>query len=100
MLLAYYPSAAISWVLGALNLSAFMLTGVGGLVVTAQLWLMLYVNSALLHLGVYFWHRRHNVSPHEQEGSSGVAAMAMSPLPAPLYAPPLRPAAPPPPPPP
>ncbi|WP_425432365.1 galactose oxidase-like domain-containing protein [Geodermatophilus amargosae] len=85
MLLAYYPSAAISWVLGALNLTAFMLTGVGGLVVTAQVWLMLYVNSAVLHLGVYFWNRRHNVSPHEQEGSSGVAGMAMSAMSAPVY---------------
>ncbi len=85
MLLAYYPSAAISWVLGALNLTAFMLTGVGGLVVTAQLWLMLYVNSAVLHLGVYFWNRRHNVSPHEQEGASGVAGMAMSAMSAPVY---------------
>ncbi len=90
MLLAYYPSAAISWVLGALNLSAFMLTGVGGLVVTAQLWLMLYVNSAVLHLGVYFWNRKHNVSPHEQEGSSGVAGMAMSAMSAPVYVQALR----------
>ncbi|MGY1693587.1 glycosyltransferase family 2 protein [Geodermatophilus sp. SYSU D00814] len=90
MLLAYYPSAAVSWVLGALNLSAFMLTGVGGLVVTAQLWLMLYVNSAVLHLGVYFWNRRHNVSPHEQEGSSGVAGMAMSAMSAPVYVQALR----------
>jgi cellulose synthase/poly-beta-1,6-N-acetylglucosamine synthase-like glycosyltransferase len=85
MLLAYYPSAAVSWVLGGLNLTAFLLTGVGGLQVTAQIWLMLYVNSAVLHLGVYFWNRRHNVSPHEQEGSSGVAGMAMSAMSAPVY---------------
>jgi cellulose synthase/poly-beta-1,6-N-acetylglucosamine synthase-like glycosyltransferase len=85
MLLAYYPSAAISWVLGALNLSAFLLLGVGGLAVTAELWLMLYVNSAVLHVGVYFWNRKHNVSPHEQEGSSGVAGMAMSAMSAPVY---------------
>jgi cellulose synthase/poly-beta-1,6-N-acetylglucosamine synthase-like glycosyltransferase len=85
MLLAYYPSSAVSWVLGALNLTAFLLTGVGGLQVTAQIWLMLYVNSAVLHLGVYFWNRRHNVSPHEQEGSSGVAGMAMSAMSAPVY---------------
>jgi len=85
MLLAYYPSAALSWVLGALNLTAFLLTGVGGLVVSAQLWLMLYVNSAVLHVGVYFWNRKHNVSPHEQEGSSGVAGMLMSAMSAPVY---------------
>ena len=85
MLLAYYPSAAISWVLGALNLAAFLLLGVGGLDVTPDLWLMLYVNSAVLHIGVYFWNRKHNVSPHEQEGSSGVAGMAMSAMSAPVY---------------
>src|SRR4029450_13898854 len=73
MLLAYYPSAAISWVLGGVNLAAFLLCGVGALAVTAELWLMLYVNSAVLHIGVYFWNRKHNVSPHEQAGPSGVA---------------------------
>ncbi len=90
MLLAYYPSAAVSWVLGALNLLAFMLLGVGALAVTAELWLMLYVNSAVLHIGVYFWNRKHNVSPHEQEGSSGVAGMAMSAMSAPVYVQALR----------
>ena len=85
MLLAYYPSAAISWVLGALNLAAFLILGVGALDVTHDLWLMLYVNSAVLHIGVYFWNRKHNVSPHEQEGSSGVAGMAMSAMSAPVY---------------
>jgi cellulose synthase/poly-beta-1,6-N-acetylglucosamine synthase-like glycosyltransferase len=85
MLLAYYPSAAISWVLGALNLVCFLAAGVGGLAVTAELWLMLYVNAAVLHLGVYFWNRRHNVSPHEQQGSSGMAGMAMSAMSAPVY---------------
>jgi hypothetical protein len=72
-------------VLGALNLAAFLLAGVGALDVTADLWLMLYVNSAVLHIGVYFWNRKHNVSPHEQEGSSGVAGMAMSAMSAPVY---------------
>jgi len=85
MLLAYYPSAAISWVLGALNLVSFLLLGVGALAVSAELWLMLYVNSAVLHIGVYFWNRKHNVSPHEQEGSSGIAGMAMSAMSAPVY---------------
>jgi hypothetical protein len=31
------------------------------------------------------WNRRHNVSPHEPEGSSGLAGMVMSALSAPLY---------------
>ena len=71
--------------LGALNLVAFLLVRRGRLEVPAELWLMLYVNSAVLHIGVYFWNRKHNVSPHEQEGSSGVAGMAMSAMSAPIY---------------
>ncbi|NEE05032.1 glycosyl transferase, partial [Streptomyces sp. SID7499] len=36
--------------------------------------------------GLYIWNRRHNVSPHEPEGSGGLAGMVMSALSAPIYA--------------
>ena len=85
LLMSYYPATAISWVLGVTNLVAYLLTGVAGLLVSAQLWLMLYVNAAVLQVGVYFWNRRHNVSPHEEEGSSGVSGMAISVMSTPLY---------------
>ncbi len=85
LLMSYYPATAISWVLGCTNLVAYLLTGVAGLLVSAQLWLMLYVNAAVLQVGVYFWNRRHNVSPHEEEGSSGVSGMAISVMSTPLY---------------
>lgn len=85
LLLSYYPSAALSWVLGGANLLVYLLTGIGGVVVSAQLWFMLYTNAALLQLGIYFWNRRHNVSPHEENGSSGIAGMAVSVLSAPVY---------------
>jgi hypothetical protein len=49
-------------------------------------WLMLYGNASALQIGLYVWNRRHNVSPHEPEGSGGVAGMVMSALSAPLYA--------------
>jgi hypothetical protein len=49
-------------------------------------WLMLYGNASALQIGLYVWNRRHNVSPHEPEGSGGVAGMLMSALSAPLYA--------------
>jgi hypothetical protein len=53
--------------------------------VPAQLWLMLYVDAAALQVGLYFYNRTHNVSPHEPEGSSGVAGMLMSAISAPVY---------------
>ncbi len=85
LLMSYYPAAAISWVLGISNLVAYLLTGTAGLLVSAQLWFMLYVNAAVLQVAVYFWNRKHNVSPHEEEGSSGVSGMAISVMSAPLY---------------
>ncbi|GAB3350018.1 glycosyltransferase family 2 protein [Modestobacter lapidis] len=85
LLMSYYPATAVSWVLGATNLAAYLLTGVAGVLVAAQLWLMLYVNAAVMQVGIYFWNRRHNVSPHEEEGSSGVSGMFMSVVSTPMY---------------
>jgi hypothetical protein len=55
-------------------------------VVPAHLWLMLYVDAAALQVGLYFFNRRHNVSPHEKKGSAGVEGMLISALSAPIYA--------------
>ncbi|MGY1692033.1 glycosyltransferase family 2 protein [Geodermatophilus sp. SYSU D01105] len=85
LLMAFYPATALSWVLGVTNLVAYLLTGVAGLLVSAQLWVMLYANAAVLQVGVYFWNRRHNVSPHEEEGSSGISGMLVSVLSTPVY---------------
>jgi cellulose synthase/poly-beta-1,6-N-acetylglucosamine synthase-like glycosyltransferase len=85
MLMSYYPSAALTWVLGSFNLTVYLLTGIGSVVVSGLMWLTLYLNAALLQLGIYFWNRQHNVSPHEQRGSSGAAGMFISILSAPLY---------------
>ena len=46
---------------------------------------MLYVDAAVLQVGLYVYNRRHNVSPHEAEGSSGLAGMIISALTAPIY---------------
>jgi len=85
LLMSYYPSAALSWLLGNLNVMLYLLTGSGGVRVVASVWLMLYVNAAVLQVGIYFWNRRYNVSPHEEEGSSGVLGMIVSILSAPMY---------------
>ncbi|WP_299036960.1 cellulose synthase catalytic subunit [uncultured Pseudokineococcus sp.] len=85
LLMSYYPSAALSWVLGSFNVAIYLVTGTGGVVVAANLWLMLYVNAAVLQVAIYFWNRRYNVSPHEEEGSSGALGMLVSVLSAPMY---------------
>jgi cellulose synthase/poly-beta-1,6-N-acetylglucosamine synthase-like glycosyltransferase len=86
LLTAYYPTAAIAWILGAVNAILYFTLGAGGVVVPAHIWLMLYVDAAALQVGLYFYNRRHNVSPHEKKGSAGVSGMLISALSAPIYA--------------
>ena len=85
-LLCYYPTVAVAWVLGALNGLLYFSLGAGGVQVPAHLWLMLYLDAATLQVGLYFYNRRHNVSPHEEEGSAGMMGLLISALSAPVYA--------------
>ncbi len=85
LIFAYYPSVALAWLVGALNTALYMLTGAGTLEVTGRTWLMLYVDAGLLQLAIYFWNRRHNISPHEEAGSSGASGMFLSVLTIPIY---------------
>ncbi len=85
-LLCYYPTVAAAWVLGALNGLIYFSLGAGGVQVPAHLWLMLYLDAATLQVGLYFFNRRHNVSPHEEEGSTGAMGLLISALSAPVYA--------------
>jgi hypothetical protein len=86
LMLAFYPMAAVTWLLGALGCVLYLTLGASGTQVTASAWLMLYSDVAALQIGLYVWNRRHNVSPHEPAGSSGAAGMLMSALCAPVYA--------------
>ncbi|WP_328750599.1 cellulose synthase catalytic subunit [Streptomyces sp. NBC_00285] len=85
LMLVYYPMTAVNWFLGILSCFLFLWFGASGTQVAASVWLMLYSDAAALQIGLYLWNRRHNVSPHEPEGSSGLAGMAMSALSAPIY---------------
>jgi hypothetical protein len=86
LLTAFYPTAAATWILGALSSLLHMGLGASGVQVSSKVWLMLYSDAAALQILLYTWNRRHNVSPHEPEGSTGVAGMLMSALSAPIYA--------------
>ncbi|MFD4697991.1 glycosyltransferase family 2 protein [Streptomyces niveus] len=85
LMLVYYPMTAINWLLGILSCVLFLWLGASGTQVSSSLWLMLYSDAAAFQIGLYLWNRRHNVSPHEPQGSGGLAGMAMSALCAPIY---------------
>jgi cellulose synthase/poly-beta-1,6-N-acetylglucosamine synthase-like glycosyltransferase len=85
LLMAYYPTAAIAWTLGVTSGIIYLTLGTGGLTVSPKLWLMLYFDAAALQVLLYFWNRRHNVSPHEGRGSSGLPGMFISTLTVPIY---------------
>ncbi|MFF3750997.1 glycosyltransferase family 2 protein [Streptomyces sp. NPDC002018] len=85
LMLVYYPMTAVNWFLGILSCVLFLWLGASGTQVSSSVLLMLYSDAAALQIGLYLWNRRHNVSPHEPEGSGGLAGMAMSALSAPVY---------------
>ncbi|MFJ8733738.1 glycosyltransferase family 2 protein [Streptomyces bauhiniae] len=86
MMIVFYPMSALNWILAALSCALFLGLGASGVDIDPTVWLMLYGNASALQIGLYLWNRRHNVSPHEPEGSGGIAGMMMSALSAPVYA--------------
>ncbi|MFI8995382.1 glycosyltransferase family 2 protein [Streptomyces sp. NPDC053542] len=86
MMVIFYPMSALNWILAALSCALFLGLGASGVQIDPAVWMMLYGNASALQIGLYVWNRRHNVSPHEPEGSGGVAGMLMSALSAPIYA--------------
>ncbi|BAG21533.1 glycosyltransferase family 2 protein [Streptomyces griseus] len=86
MMIIFYPMSAMNWILAALSCALFLGMGASGVQIDPTIWMMLYGNASALQIGLYIWNRRHNVSPHEPEGSGGLAGMVMSALSAPIYA--------------
>lgn len=86
MMVIFYPMSALNWILAALSCALFLGMGASGVQIDPAVWMMLYGNASALQIGLYVWNRRHNVSPHEPEGSGGTAGMVMSALSAPIYA--------------
>jgi hypothetical protein len=82
---SYYPSAAVGWVLGALNCLLYLILGTTGVRAQPQAWLAIYVDLAVVQFCFYASNRKHNVSPHEAKGSSGAGGMFISVLAAPVY---------------
>jgi len=85
LITSYYPSAAVGWILGAVNCVIYLILGAKGIQVTPHVWLAVYLDLAIVQLSLYASNRRYNVSPHEAPGSSGAAGMLMSVMAAPIY---------------
>ena len=85
LLMGYYPLTALAWLLGAGVAACYLILGAKGVQVPQEVWLMLYVDAAIFQIGLYLFNRRHNVSPHEDTGSSGLPGMLVSTLSTPLY---------------
>jgi hypothetical protein len=86
LMLTFYPMSAISCVLGALSSVLYLVLGASGVNVPTSTWMMLYGDAVLLQIGLYAVNRRHNISPHEKPGSTGVGGMAIGALATPIYA--------------
>ncbi|HKT02248.1 MAG TPA: glycosyltransferase family 2 protein, partial [Rugosimonospora sp.] len=86
LILTFYPSMAIGWILGFLNAVLFLVLGADGITVAPTVWLALYTDAAVFSLWLYLTNRRYNVSPYEPPDSRGFTGMLMSVICAPLYA--------------
>ena len=86
LIMSFYPSQALSWLLAATAgvLNAWL--GADGIFVNPQWWLLLSVDTLTLQLCLYFWNRRYNVSPYDDPEGFGVIGMMMTVLSAPIYA--------------
>lgn len=85
LITSYYPTAAIGWVLGAVNCAIYLIVGAKGVTVSPSVWTAVYVDLAFVQFVLYAYNRRYNVSPHEAPGSSGAIGMCMSVMAAPVY---------------
>ena len=86
LMLTYYPSVAIGWIMGIFISACYLGFGISSLRTNAGWWLTYYVDVAAMQFLLYWFMRRHNVSPHEPAGSSGLSGMLVSALTAPIYA--------------
>lgn len=85
LMLCYYPIVALTWLIGVVSSSTYLLFGATAVNVPWKTFVSLYMITLSLQLSMYFWDRRHNVSPHEPQGSYGVAGLVISALATPIY---------------
>ncbi len=85
LLISYYPSVALSWILGVVLSILFLIFGLNGVHIPGPAWAAFYTDIAASQMAFYFWLRRYNVSPHEDKSSLGMYGMFMSLCAVPIY---------------
>lgn len=85
LMLTFYPITALTWLLGIASTMIYLTSGATAILAPWAEFVSLYMMSLIMQLSLYFWNRRFNVSPHEPQGSYGVAGMVLTSLTAPIY---------------
>jgi cellulose synthase/poly-beta-1,6-N-acetylglucosamine synthase-like glycosyltransferase len=85
MIITYYPTVAISWVVGIMVSMVYLVLGQSGISISGKVWLALYIDVLAVQVLLYGWLRRYNVSPHEEQGTVGFPGMFFSMVSAPIY---------------
>ena len=85
-LLPFYPLTALSFILGVLSSVLYFGLGASGISVATANWMMFYSDAVVLQIALYSLIRKHNVSPHEPAGSTGIRGIAMGAMSSPVYA--------------
>ena len=86
LILTCFPAAGISWILGAVIGSLYLVGGYDGPHVTQNVWAALYTDVAVSQYVLYVWMNKYNVSPHEDPSSAGTRGILISVLSMPMYA--------------
>jgi cellulose synthase/poly-beta-1,6-N-acetylglucosamine synthase-like glycosyltransferase len=85
LIMTFYPIASLTWLFACISSIIYLISGATAVIAPWNEFVSLYLMATIMQLSLYFWNRRYNVSPHEPEGSYGIAGMAISSLAAPIY---------------
>lgn len=85
LMIAYYPSIAVSWVTGVIVSMLYLVLGQIGVKIPGHLWLALYTDVIAAQFVLYAWLRKYNVSPHEAPDSVGMQGIFVSVVAVPIY---------------
>jgi cellulose synthase/poly-beta-1,6-N-acetylglucosamine synthase-like glycosyltransferase len=80
----YYPSVAISLLLGNFATAVYLLTGVSSVKLDGGVWFSLWAATLVAWFGLLLWLRRYNVAPHERE-EVGMPGMGLALFAGPIY---------------
>ncbi|MFE9692476.1 glycosyltransferase family 2 protein [Micromonospora sp. NPDC005806] len=80
----YYPSVAVSLLLGNLATAMYLLTGVGTAQLDVTVWSLLWGSTFVTWFVLWLWLRRFNIAPHERE-EIGMVGMALALFAGPVY---------------